>query len=107
MPLATLVKPIQTKSFDFRLTDHFRQRDELRPKFQKNNLIRKPMGKNLSVNQTFLKNIFSRHSNRRPQIIDDGSTKDKITPTKKKIIYGEFLPYEKNEILNRSLRFRF
>ena len=56
------------------------------------------MGKNLSVNQTFLKNIFSRHSNRRRQIIDDGSTNDQIKrPTKKKIIYGEFLPYEKTK----------
>ena len=98
MLLATLVEPIQTKRFDFRLTEHFRQRDELRPKFQKNNLIRKPMGKNPSVNQTFLKNIFSRHSNRRRQIIDDGSTKEKTKrPTKKKIIYGEFLPYEKTK----------
>ena len=60
------------------------------------------MGKNPSVNQTFLKNIFSRHSNRRRQIIDDGhrdgSTKEKTKrPTKKKIIYGEFLPYEKTK----------
>ena len=92
MPLATLVKPIQEKRFDFRFTDHYQQRGELRPKFQKNNLIRKPMGKNPSVNQIFLTNIFSRHSNQRQQIIDDGSTKDKIKrPTKKKIIYGELI----------------
>ena len=56
------------------------------------------MGKNPSVNQTFLKNIFARHSNQRRQMIDDGSTTDKIKrPTKKNIIYGEFLPYEKTK----------
>ena len=31
-------------------------------------------------------------------MIDDGSTTDKIKrPTKKNIIYGEFLPYEKTK----------
>ena len=48
------------------------------------------MGKNICVNQTFLKNIFSRHTNRRRQIIDDGSTNDKIK-RRKKIIYGELI----------------
>ena len=100
MLLATLVKPIQTKSFEFQFSDHYQQRGELRPKFQKNSLTRRPLGKNPSVNQTFLKNIFSRHSNRRRKIIDDGSTKEKNKrPTKKNIIYGEFLPHEKTKFL--------
>ena len=51
MLLATQVKPIQTKMFN----DHYRQKDELRPRFQQTNLVRKLLGKTPSVKQGFKK----------------------------------------------------
>ena len=92
MLLATPVKQIQARW----VNDNYQQRDELRPMFQKNSLIRKPLGKNSSLNQKiyfkklFFQEFISRDSNRRRQINDDGCTKDGINRiSKKKIIYGE------------------